>query len=337
MNTMRNSLLLAASLALLAVSANAQAPMAKPLADFDKLMAQLKPSSVVGEPIRAGETTVIPFSAIRFRLGGLDAKAAFGGSGGGKVVPLGVVIVEGDDVRVERFPQPPEPPSLLREILQAILDRKLVFMGNGLNVGDFHGNIQELAPLVSGMLGQTTWIGNGLNMGSLKLPAAAASKPGTASLDELKKLFEANRFTDALAVADGLVAKEPKNAEPHVWKGRVMGSLAQGGPAEGMKYGMGAMQEFETAVALDPNNIDALIGRGVSRLRAPAGFGGNVDGAIADLEAANAKKASPEGYFYLGEAFKKKGENDKAAAAYKRALELRPNYAEATKALAGLH
>jgi tetratricopeptide (TPR) repeat protein len=69
---------------------------------------------------------------------------------------------------------------------------------------------------------------------------------------------------------------------------------------------------------------------------APPGFGGDTDGAIADFEAAIAKKPSPETYFQLGEALKKKGLNDKAAAAYKKSLELRPNYPEAAKALAAL-
>ena len=72
-----------------------------------------------------------------------------------------------------------------------------------------------------------------------------------------------------------------------------------------------------------------------------AGFGRifsqkDADRAIADLEAAVAKKPSPQGYYSLGEALKAKGLNDKAAAAYKKALELQPNYPEASKALAAI-
>ena len=69
-------------------------------------------------------------------------------------------------------------------------------------------------------------------------------------------------------------------------------------------------------------------------MMAPPGSGGDVDLAIADFEAAIARKPSPEAYYYLGEAFENKGANDKAATAYKKALELQPGYPEALKALA---
>jgi tetratricopeptide (TPR) repeat protein len=63
---------------------------------------------------------------------------------------------------------------------------------------------------------------------------------------------------------------------------------------------------------------------------------GNADGAIEDLEFACAQEPFAEAYFYLGEAYKAKGMNDKAKAAYKKALELKPGYPEAAKALSGI-
>ncbi len=85
-----------------------------------------------------------------------------------------------------------------------------------------------------------------------------------------------------------------------------MGNLAQGNPLNMMKYGLGAMQEYETALGLDPKNTDAHFGRGMVRIMAPQGFGGDLDGAIQDFEASLAKP-TPEAHFYLGEAYKKKG------------------------------
>jgi tetratricopeptide (TPR) repeat protein len=72
----------------------------------------------------------------------------------------------------------------------------------------------------------------------------------------------------------------------------------------------------------------------MGRLMAPPGFGGDLDGAIEDLEFACRKEPSAEAYFYLGEAYKKKGLTDKAKTAYGKALEMKPDYPEAAKALA---
>ncbi|MGP8243438.1 MAG: tetratricopeptide repeat protein [Bryobacteraceae bacterium] len=339
MKTMKTTVLCTAAALFSVLLARAQAPLEKPLADFDKLVSQLKPGNVVGDPIRAGNTVVVPFARIKFGLGGGGAMMGFGGGMGGQTVPLGILIVEGDDVRAELFPDQPEKPSVLHELARAILERKVVIMGNGLNIGSTSGTAQDLAPIVSAMsaiMGQTTVMGNALNFGHLAAPASPARSAGNASLGELQKLFAAGKYADALAMADALVAKEPDNAEAHAWKGRAMGSLALGNPADMMKYGMGAIQEFDKALALDPNNPDAHLGRGIGRLKAPPGFGGDVDGAIADFQAAIARKPSAEAYYYLGEALKRKGSNGEAAAAYKKALELRPDYPDASKALAAM-
>ena len=337
MSPMLRRLVLAAAAILPAAVGRAQTPLARPLADFDKMVSEMKASGVTGEPVRVGTTVVVPFAAMKFGLGAGGAAMAFGGGMGGKIVPLGAVIVEGDEVRLEQFPEPDEKPTLFHQILQAIRERKVVFMVNGLNIGHVApGAVQELAPLISGMMGQTTILVNGLNLGSLSAPGSAKSAARGASLGALKELYEAKKYDDALAMANTLSAQDPKSAEIHVWKGRIMGRLAMGNPVDMMKYGPGAKGEFEQAVTLDPGNPDAHLGRGVARLMTPPAFGGDVNGAIEDFETANAKKASPEGYYYLGEALRKNGSNDKAAAAYKKALELRPDYPEASKALAAI-
>jgi tetratricopeptide (TPR) repeat protein len=241
MKTIRKPVALSAFVLLWGLLARAQAPLAQPLADFDKLVAQLKTSSVVGEPIRAGDTAVIPFAKIKFALGGGEAMMGFGGGMDAKTIPLGILIVEGDDVRAELFPEQEERATVPEGLLQAIRDRKFVYMVNGLNIGNTSGTIQDMAPLISAMMGQTTIMVNGLNLGNLNPPASVRTSSGA-----------------------------------------------------------------------------------------------NVDGAIADLEAAIAKKPSAEAYYHLGEAWKAKGADDKAAAAYRKALELQPNYPEASKALAAI-
>lgn len=236
MTTICKSISVAACVAWWAASGIAQ-PLVKPLADFDKLVSQLKVSSVVGEPIRAGDTEVVPFAAVQFGLGSAGAMAGFVGGVGVKTVPLGVVIVEGDDVRVELLPRQEEKSSaLMQQLIQGIIDRKVTFMTNGVNLGNAPGNVADLTPMITGMMGQTTVMVNGLNLGNLKTPGPAA----------------------------------------------------------------------------------------------------DVDKAMADMEAGVRKNPTAENYLSLGEAWRKIGRKDKAAAAYRKAIELRPGYAEAIRALAGL-
>ena len=358
MNTMRRSFLIPACILAASVCAWAQTsqpPLAKPLGDFDKLISELRPSSVVGEPIRVGETTIVPFAKISFGLGGGGAMMGYGGGMGAKTSALGILIVEGDDVRAEVFPEEPPAPSPIEKLVRAILDKKIVFIGNGVNAPNA-GSLDDMLPAIKDMMGGVNIVGNVLNLpgaqgkakgAGMPVPGAAAPpakakaaapvQAQNATLPAMIKLFDEKKYPDALAMVDALIAKDPKDSNLQVWKGRIMGMMTQSGDMmDLMKYGAGAMQAFEEAVRLDPKNPDALFGRAVSRIMAPQGFGGDVDGAIADLEAAIAVKPSAEEYFYLGEAFRMKGLNDKAAEAYTQALKLRPGYPEAAKALASI-
>ena len=171
---------LSVALLLLGIFCRAQAPVEKPLGEYDKLVSQLKSSSLVGEPIRAGGTAIIPFASVNFGLVGGDAKIASGGGLSSTNVPLGFLVVEGDDVRVEFLSEPEDKPSVVRQLLQAILDRKVVVIGNGLNVGHADGNVQDLAPLISSLEkliteGSVTTIGNALNLGSVRPPKKDAA------------------------------------------------------------------------------------------------------------------------------------------------------------------
>jgi uncharacterized spore protein YtfJ len=314
MSSRRSLLLAAGALVLFAglLNAQGQTPLEQPLADFDRLVSHLKVGAVIGEPITVGETIIIPFAKIHFGLGGGGAMMAFGGGMGGKAVPLGILIIEGENVRAELFPEEERQPSFLQQMLPMLLKMLPEMMGGKLSPGS--AKPQAPAP------------------GS-KTEAKPSPPPKDASLDNAKKLFEEKKYGEALAMVDSLLAQNPDNAELHAWKGHVMGSLAQGNPADMIKYGMGAMEEYEAALALDPQNADAHFGRGVGRLMAPPGFGGDIDGAIADFEASLAKAPSPEAYYYLGQAYQKKGMAEVAKEAYKKALKLRPGYAEAAKAL----
>jgi len=279
---------------------------------FDRMMSIIKVNSLIGQPIQAQGTIIVPFSKISFGVGAGGMMMGFGGGMGGKTVPLGILIIKGDDVRVELFPFEEKKPSFFQEMLPVLFKMLPQILGK-----KFPGAASPPASVQ-------------------KSPEKSNIPEGDASLDLVQKLFQEKKYQQALAVVDSLLAKEPDNADYHAWKGNIMGSMAQGSPAEMMKYGMGAMQEYEQSLRLDPENAMAHFGRGVGRLMAPPGFGGDVDGAVKDLEFACAKEPFPEAYYYLGVAYKKKGLLDKAKAAFKKALELKPDYKEAAQALAGI-
>jgi uncharacterized spore protein YtfJ len=184
---------LTAALLFLGVSAQAQPPADQPLGEFDKLVSQLKSNALVGEPIRAGETAIIPFASVNFGLVGGDAKIAQGGGMSLKNVPLGFLVVDGDDVRVELLPEQEEKPSVVKQLLQTVLDRKVALIVNGLNIGNANGTVQDLAPLISSLAkivgeSQTTYMVNALNLGNVNQPKkdAAAGKTPAQPLQEEK-------------------------------------------------------------------------------------------------------------------------------------------------------
>jgi len=213
---------------------HAETPVAQALVDYDGLVSQLKVGSVVGEPIRVADTTVIPLAVVRFGLAAGQAPVGFAGGMSAKAVPLGVVIVEGDDVRVELLPESHAGPTVVEQLLQEIRDRKVVFMGNGVNVAQSSGSVQDLAPVVSGMMGQTTVVGNALNLASFSpiAPGSSASPP----LEPIQKDLEA------------AVARRP-SAEGYVCLGEAL--RRQGLEAE-------AVAAYRKALELEPGYPPAV-------------------------------------------------------------------------------
>ena len=151
------------------------------------------------------------------------------------------------------------------------------------------------------------------------------------SIESVQKLFGQGEYEKCLAVLSKLLEQDPNSAEVHAWMGAALGNIAQKTSDMMMKmqYGMRAMQEFETAVQLDPNNIVARIGRGMSMLMAPPPFG-NVDTALSDFQkVVELDPSNVDGHFHLGLAYQRKGEIDKAKAEFESTLQLKPDHKDA--------
>jgi len=96
---------------------------------------------------------------------------------------------------------------------------------------------------------------------------------------------------------------------------------------------MEAFQEFARALEIEPDNPYALTARGYARLIVPPPLGG-ADVAIEDFTKAIEKNPEHvDAYFGLAEAYKKKGEIEKADEMYKKILEIDPENEQAQQEL----
>lgn len=92
-----------------------------------------------------------------------------------------------------------------------------------------------------------------------------------------------------------------------------------------------AMAELNAAIALDSNEQNSFLGRGIVELRL-----GSTDAAVADFSRAATIAPSPLAWFWLGQAFEKKGDVQEAVQAYSAALRLLPGMPAAQARLSAL-
>jgi uncharacterized spore protein YtfJ len=73
---------------------------------FDGMESFLTSKTVNGEPKTVGETTIIPLVDVSFGVGAgafsSDTKGNGGGGLGGKLVPVALIVINGDNVRLLR-------------------------------------------------------------------------------------------------------------------------------------------------------------------------------------------------------------------------------------------
>jgi protein O-mannosyl-transferase len=89
-----------------------------------------------------------------------------------------------------------------------------------------------------------------------------------------------------------------------------------------------ARESFDAALQLNPNQASAWVGKGLIAQKQ-----GRLDEAIEDLSRGVALQPSGEHYLDLGRSLQQAGRPAEAVAAYRRALKLSPNLAEAQRAL----
>ena len=101
---------------------------------LEKLRYITKAETVIGEPIQAGESTVIPVSRVSVGFGGHQNKGDTSASGGGaSVEPVAFLVIRGDDVRIMPITKDS---SLVSKIMDIVPDVVNKFSGKNFQGGD---------------------------------------------------------------------------------------------------------------------------------------------------------------------------------------------------------
>jgi tetratricopeptide (TPR) repeat protein len=110
---------------------------------------------------------------------------------------------------------------------------------------------------------------------AVSLPALACDTAEECFGDGLR-FYEAEDFEQAVASLERAVELEPGRSTFHLWLGRSVGRMAEQSQwLRALTLAPRVLHEFETAVALDDSNVDALRDLATYYRRAPGFLGGS--------------------------------------------------------------
>ncbi|HKO55615.1 MAG TPA: tetratricopeptide repeat protein, partial [Thermoanaerobaculia bacterium] len=152
-----------------------------------------------------------------------------------------------------------------------------------------------------------------------------------------KAAMERNDAEAAVGFFEKAVAAQPKNALYHFWLGNAYGSQAQKANMFSQARLAGKTKdEFERAVQLDPNLLDARFGLIDFYTMAPAIIGGSEEKAI--QQAAEIKKRdSLQGHRAMARIYSRQKKTDLARNEWLAAVKEQPTSAKAHNGLAGFY
>src|SRR5216683_1280172 len=133
--------------------------------------------------------------------------------------------------------------------------------------------------------------------------------------------FSMGDWDRGISACEKAVALEPNNSRYHMWLGRIYGEKADGVIFFKAASLAGKVRdEFETAVRLDPNNVDARSDLGEFYLEAPGIVGGGRDKAEAQAKTLAVLDAA-KAHYLNGRIGEKRKEPETAEKEYRAAIE----------------
>jgi len=156
-----------------------------------------------------------------------------------------------------------------------------------------------------------------------RLHSKINSSPNDAEAYNLlcRAYFSMGDWDHGISACEKAVALEPNNSRYHMWLGRIYGEKADGSNFFSAASLAGKVRtEFETAVRLDPNNVDARSDLGEFYLEAPGIVGGGRDKAEAQVQVLAALDPAKADYL-KGRIAEKKKDVVTAEREYRAAIE----------------
>lgn len=155
------------------------------------------------------------------------------------------------------------------------------------------------------------------------LHSKISAAPNNADAHNLlcRAYFSMGDWDRGISACEKAVALEPNNSRYHLWLGRLYGEKADAANFLSAASLAGKVRnEFETAVRLDPNNVDARSDLGEFYLEAPGIVGGGRDKAEAQAQALAALDPAKADYL-KGRIAEKKKDFAAAEKEYRAAIE----------------
>ncbi len=152
---------------------------------------------------------------------------------------------------------------------------------------------------------------------------------GLASAEELmgNKDGASNLMEEGIKITKKSVELDDSFSDSHRLLASFYGRLiALKGGMAGMMYGPMNEEEIQKALRLDPQNPQAHLELGISRVNTPPQFGGDLEVGIKSIEKAISIDPKLDmAYYHLGRALIKKGEKEKAKEVFQKGLQINPS------------
>jgi len=171
--------------------------------------------------------------------------------------------------------------------------------------------------------------------GAASLPASALPRPPEVA--QINAELAAGDLDGAIEQAEAWAKREPQSSVAHLWLGRVYGRQAiEASVFTKLSWAGKCREAWETAVKLDPSNVDARFDLLGYYLQAPGVAGGGRDKAEATLPQIDALHAS-FGELARGQIAASQKDLAGALRHFEAAVTADPDSVRARNALAGLH